>query len=742
MYESNGLASAVVKPYDRLPLSWRAALLLLLLSMRLSADPRQIAIIRKLGSRQVAGAVIARTNDGLEAPVRKEFVCATEPDCSVEMDLPKGKPWQIMVDVPGHGSGSWVPLEKGSLEIWPSTALKGTALFPGEKGPPEELRVRFHAEARGGKHDAKDDVDGEATCPLRDSQFECVIPAGVVDFNLRAHGFVSVYRWRQEVSTGEALKLGRVELKRGASLVGQVVSTSPDAPKAGLCRAMLQPTANSPKLPPTASPLPATTVDARGFFQLEVIPPGRWELLVEQEGFAQSRQTVVILERAEARLKSPIVLSRPVQLNVTLNPPQDPTGAPWRVALHEQTGEAKQEVLSESPASPGGQWSRENLRATGKYSLGVLTSSRQTWWGDDETFSPAGTPYHRSIDLAIESVKGTMTLGGRPLHSRVVFGREHGVPSVSLESDQEGKLSGFLPRLGKWKVDVIGESPAVRRTLEVEVRRNPDGKGEFSIALAGKVIQGEIVTEDGSPVERAILYVSNFVTGEKSSQWIDNGRFQLEGLEPGDYVVSAAARSLASEDVRVTLPKDADAEPVRLVTRKTGGIKIRVQSQTGGSLVGVPVRIFAGSPGQLNVVKYTDADGRAAFDTSPSSDSACFLVLAPGYATSIASLPMTTDEQVLQVAQVGGSISLDYPPPSSSAYPLLGQGNCSLMPAMLAAFTRSADKSLFGNMASGDYTLCLWSQEGGADRQGPCKSGTLAPYGTLKLTVEASKGGR
>jgi hypothetical protein len=722
-------------------MAWRP-LLFFLLSAHLSADPKTVEIVRKLGVNQVTGAVVARPTDGLSAPIRKEFTCTAERICSVELDLPSDKSWQMMAEVPAHGSDSWVPVEKGSLEIWPSAALKGKALFPGETVPPEELRVRFHAEARDGKRNQKDGVDGETSCPLRDSQFECVIPAGVVDLSLRAHGFISVYRWRQETKPGAPLQVGAVELRKGASLVGQVISTSPDAPRAGACRVRLQPTANNPKLPPTASQLPETTVDGRGFFQLEVIPPGQWDLLVEQEGFAPARQAVVILERAEARLKSPVVLSRPVRFDVTLNPPQDPTGAPWRVSVLEEKGEARVEVVSESSATPGGQWFREGFRASGKYRLRVLTASGQSWWGDDEPFSPEGSPYSRSIVLDIETVEGTMTLGGRPLHARVVFGREHAVPSVSIEADQEGKLAGFLPRLGKWTVEVIGDSPAVRRKLEVEVRRKPDGIGEVSLALAGKAIQGDIVTEEGSPVGRAILYIANAASGEKSSRWIDGGRFQVEGLEPGDYVVSAAGGRLASSDVPVTLSKDGYADPVRLVMRKTGGVKIRVQSQTGAGLVGVPITIFTGSPGQLNFAKYTDTDGRATFETSPSSDYACFLVLAPGYAATIAGLPVTTEEQSLQVAQAGGSIALEYPPPSPSAYPMLGQGGCRLMPAMLAAFTRSANKNLFPNMAAGDYTLCLWSRVNGAELQGPCKSGSLAPYGSLKLAAEPSRGGR
>lgn len=732
-----------MKPHGRLLVACRPLVLFLLLSTPLSADPKEIEIVRKLGASQTTGALIARPTDSLSASVRKEFTCASEQACSIELDLPSDKSWQMMVEVPGLGSGSWVAVEKGSVEVWPSASLKGKAFFPGETAPPEELRIRFHAEARGVTRNRKDDVDGETTCPLRESQFECVIPAGVVDLSLRAHGFISVYRWRQEGRPGATLDIGRVELRRGASLVGQVTSTSPDAPKVGLCRVSLQPTVNSPKLPPTASPLPETTVDARGFFQLEVIPPGQWDLVVVQEGFAPATQAVTILERAEARLRFPVVLSRPVRFDVMLNPPQDPAGAPWRVSVLEEKGNARVGVVSESAATPGGQWSREGFRASGRYRVRVLTASGQSWWGDDEWFSPDGSPYRRSIVLDTETVEGTITLGGRPLHARVVFGREHAVPSVSIESDQEGRLAGFLPRLGKWTVDVIGDSPTVRRKLDVEIRRNSDGKGEVAIALAAKAIQGDIVTEDGIPVARAVLYVAKAASNEMSTQWIDGGRFQLEGLEPGNYVVSAAGGRLASDDMPVTLSKDGYAEPVRLVMKKTAWIKIRVQSQTGAALIGVPIRIFAGAPGQSQAVRYTDADGRASFDTAPSADYACFLVLAPGYAATIAGLPVTTEEQAVPVDQAGGSIALEYPPPSVSAYPMLGQGGCRLMPAMLAGFTRSRDKNIFPNIAPGNYTLCLFSQVNGTDLQGPCKSGSLAPYGSLNLAVESVKtGGR
>jgi hypothetical protein len=718
--------------------------LMLLLSLLLAFDARgelrNIAIVRKLGAVGVTGQVAARSTDGLSALVRKEFVCKPDQECKVEIDLPSGKSWQMTAEVPAYGGGGWIPVEKGVLEIWPAATLTGTVSFADEVAPPD-VRLRFHAAGRTGTASAIDEVNGETTCAIEAKAFSCEIPAGTVDFSVRARGFISAYRWQLSVAIGARLDIGMVELKRGASLVGQVVSASRDAPKPGLCRVRLAPTANSPSTVQTSSSLPEGTVDPRGFFQLEVIPPGQWDLVVEQEGYAPVRQPVFIIDRAEARLKSPVVLSKPVRLEVTLAPAQDPTGAPWRVAIIEQKGDAKAELVSESAASSAGAWSREGLRASGQYQLRVLTAAGQTWWGDDEWFSPDVSPLRRAIVLTIEAVEGKLTLGGNPLRARVVFGREHSVPSVSLESDQEGKLKGFLPRLGKWTVEVIGESPSVRRRLDVEVRRKLDGDGSVAIALAGKGIQGDIVTEDGNAVSRSILYVSNVSSGEKSSQRIDGGAFQVTGLEPGDYVVSAAGGRLASSDVSVTLSSDGFAEPVRLVMKEMGKIRIRVESLAGVGLVGVPVRIFAGAPSQLNLVRYTDSDGRAEFEAAPSSDYACLLVLAPGYAARIARVSVTTEEQGLQVDQAGGSIVLDYPSPSDAAYPMLGQGDCRLMPALLAAFTRSTDKNQFQNMMAGEYTLCLWAQKSGAKTQGPCKSGSLVKYGNLNLAVEL-KGGK
>ncbi len=687
---------------------------------------------------ELVGEVLAKSPDARSGVIRRLFSCNAAKPCVVEIELPAEKGWLLTAEVPDYGIGEPVPVEKGSPEIWPAGKVRGQAVFPKDSPPQGDLLLRFHSPAQGSSGtDGK--LDGESICSLSEGAFECSIPAGEVDASLRARGHVRVYRWGLRVAHRGTVQMGRVEFRKEASLVGQVISRDPAAPKPGSCRVRLQPTGDSPKLPASAPALPSAPVDGRGFFHLEVIPPGRWEIVAEQEGFIPSRLPVTILEGAEARLKSPIVLSRPVRLEVVLSPQQDPEGKPWMVELMEYKGENAAEIVAESPASPGGAWSRDGLGAGGRYRLRVLTFSRNRWWSDDLPFSPETTPFRRDIHLDVERVGGSVTLGGKPLRCRVVFGTEHGVPSVPVESDETGKLEGYLPRLGKWNVDVIAESPSVMRKLEVDVVRRSDGKGEVIVALADRALQGDIVTEDDAPAPRALLRVFPSATNQSTEHHVEGGRFRLDGLEPGDYVLSAIGPGLISEDVRITLSEEAGANPVKIVLRKENRLKVRVQSASEVGLAGVPVWYLASSPGHSSYVKTTDADGRVSFGADSASQFECLAIADPTNATEIVAISNSGEEQSVTLAATGGSLSLGYPDPSPNSYPVLYRGACSIGPTMLSYVKRSPDRKRFLNLSPGDYTLCLKGLAYGPSLGGPCKQGTLTPYGTLDLSVGITK---
>jgi hypothetical protein len=309
-----------------------------------------------------------------------------------------------------------------------------------------------------------------------------------------------------------------------------------------------------------------------------------------------------------------------------------------------------------------------------------------------------------------------------------------------LESDEAGRLEGYLPRLGKWLVDVVAESPSVLRKLEVDVIRRPDGKGEAILVLADRALQGDIVTEDGAPVPRALLSVLPSKGSQNNTEHnVEGGRFRLDGFEPGDYVLSAIGPGLVSDDVRTTLSEDAGADPVKIVLKKENRLKIRVQSASGAGVAGVPVWYLAKSPGSASYISTTDADGRVSFGISPTSQLECVAVADPTSATEIAAISNSGEEQSVTLTAVGGMLSLGYPDSSANSYPVLRHGACSIVPTMLSFVKRSTDRKRFLNLSPGDYTLCLKGLDYGPSGEGPCKQGTLSPNGTLDLSVGVTK---
>lgn len=689
----------------------------------------------------VEGAITARSIDGRAMPVVRAFSCQVIGPCEVDLALPEEHRWVLTVDAPGYWIRGPIPAGTPSVEMFPAGRLNGSAAFPKGTPSPESIVVRFHpATDSGHSTDATfDGMEGESACPIRDGSFTCELPAGLLDFSLRARGHVSIYRWGQRVVQRSTVLVGRLTFRPGASLVGQVTSPDRSAPKPGACRVRIEPGVWSPKLPATAPALSSTTVDDRGFFHLEMIPPGKWDLVVQQEGFAPVRQPVSILEGAEAALIMPVVISRPVRLEVLLDPPQDPEGKPWRVQLTEMNGDRIGDMTTDTPASLSGMWVRENLGASGKYLVQVLTGSRQRWWADDVPFSPEGTPFKKRVFLNVEPVSDRITLGGKPLQGQIVFGKERRSVSVTIQSDEEGKFSGFLPRLGKWPIAVMAEVPTIRREFDVDVRRGENGRGVVEIALADRALHGEIVTEDGSLVPKAILTVRTVGRREHVQHNVEGGIFRFDGLEPGDYLLSADGPGLTSDDVQSTLPAEADPAPARIVLRKRGVLQLQLVSPNEVGVIGAAVWVIEGlSSSKSSYMKATDAAGRVWFYVSPTIDRQCVAVLAPQYAFRLVSLPVTAEEQTIQATPGGGTLTLEYATPSDKGYPLLQHGGCTVTPSLLSIIARRRPETTVENLEPGQYELCIRSNANPSDPNAPCAQGWLAPFGRLNLAPLAS----
>jgi protocatechuate 3,4-dioxygenase beta subunit len=134
----------------------------------------------------------------------------------------------------------------------------------------------------------------------------------------------------------------------------------------------------------------------------------------------------------------------------------------------------------------------------------------------------------------------------------------------------------------------------------------------------GLAIRGEVVDEAGQPLANVQVYAQQIVdpeaarsqTTSTSQRSESDGRFELAGLLPGRYEVSASSwrgRPGPLEPITVELASGTDVNDVRLVMPAVGSIHGRVIDETGKSVSGVQlVASSLGDQGQ-NEARSNDA---------------------------------------------------------------------------------------------------------------------------------------
>ena len=94
-----------------------------------------------------------------------------------------------------------------------------------------------------------------------------------------------------------------------------------------------------------------------------------------------------------------------------------------------------------------------------------------------------------------------------------------------MESDDEGRFHGILPREGPWKIEVQAAEPAFSTSARAEVDAGRSGKATLDIRLPDTRIFGRVVDEQGKPVARADVIPAGFPHGISARRgWL---RFRL-----------------------------------------------------------------------------------------------------------------------------------------------------------------------------------------------------------------------
>lgn len=703
------------------------------------------------------------------APGTARSVDAMAPGEAI-LDLDPGVAWRISAESVGLWAEpvAFVPTGAGDvrvLRLYPAGSLRGSFGLPAGEKLPGEVTMRFQPAGVHAPH--RDLPSGTVRCQVIGTEetgtaWDCELPAGELDLRIRVRGFLTHYRWAVKLQAGGQLDLGMLELRRGAAVVGWV-QTADGQPIDPSCRVELAPRGAAESSSPTETRrqrlLPLTgSVNDRGFFHLDGVPPGEYVLTASQKGYAKARvHPVTVLENAETEVRL-VQLERPLPLEVYVAPPVDPYGEGWLVTL-EETGliPGSVELVTEGTrTTPEGYWRREGLNP-GSYRIFLFDRFGASFAARDVELEVASGPLF--IDLPLVSVEGEVTLGDRPLVATLFFGGRRGAPSIPLVSDAEGRFQGYLPREGEWPVDVVARSPRVlRRLAAVAVEPAPGTThARVEIPLPETALTGRVLDENGDTVPSALVTAVGADFSEAFS-WArsgEDGGFSFEGMKPGRYVLTATAEGAASDAQVTELTQGEDAEEVVMVLHPMVPLRGRVVAGSGG-VVAARILVTGEADGRPLPASgppvQTDVEGRFEAFLPAGTQAAVLRVLAAGFSLRALRIePLPSEPVEVAVDQSGGTLLLRVGERTAVGPPafvirrdgiLLDGRLLELWAQINGVPSQDPEVLLVPRVEAGSYDLCRLeiAVEPQSQRLFPrlttCTGGFLPPLGELTLKLD------
>lgn len=722
------------------------------LSARGASVPVHVRVAAQTSDRPVA--IELQVIGGTSGKEQTESLIPAEAPGVQSLDLPDPGVWYVQARAVGFWGETRVlvtpyagkPVE---LRLWPAVTLRGeitTAVrLPG-------VSVRFQPVLDRATESAQDPFPaGTSDCRLDGRKFECIVPAGRADYSLRSAGSMPVYRWDQNHDPGEVVNLGKVEFRRGSSLIGRVTAADGAVFAKDLeVRVTLAPSGAGeiPSAEKERSRMARATVLAnkRGIFVFEGIRPGGYQLSASAPGLLSETREVTVLDALEAELREPLTLAAPRTLDVTIEPATDPWRGVWTVDLLRMNTRSEQGILvASASADANGRWRRDRL-VPADYVVNVRRHPQGVWHSQAISLHE---DVHLDVNIPLVRVAGTLTLGGAPLSGSLWFGGERGAISVPVTTSQEGLFRGILPDVesGTWaKVDIVAESPAVRRTIK-DLRipaPGDDGISRLDVDLPSNRVFGEVTTERGEPVSSATVFLSvPGADGELLQMHADEaGQFSFHGLQAATYAVRAISPSGNSDSVDIAVT-DHSREFVTLVVKQSDELRGIVSSRYG-PVARARVSAYPDDRSGFGLVEWnlTDPEGRFRVAVPPGAHHVTLTVSAPGFAFDVFGTAVDAQRLVpIQLEQDDGRLVITL---NGRGLPFLfhGSGFVALQDllgdriAALEGQTVTVD-----HLRPGQYEVCIATAAEAlafARTMRPkerCTAGFVPPGGTLVLDV-------
>jgi uncharacterized protein (DUF2141 family) len=675
------------------------------------------------------------------------------------LNLPRGV-WAISASAKGFVATEKVlSVDTDNIEVnvalWPAATLAGTIRDSKDARQIDQLTVTYAPSDQN-----KEPLVPSKTvdCSLVRLSFTCVVPAGTIDYNLHARGFASVFRWGDALTGGATKSLGEVSFVRGASLIGRAIvksrATASTTIAVRIAPVGFVATGSSASRGKLARR--ETRVNAKGFFQFDGLPPGKYEVTAAAPNLVSQKVEVTIVDGREAELREPIMLDMAKKLRVHISPPLDPRGNPWSVELAVTNERANfRRIIATESADLTGYWSSASL-APDTYSLRIRREPQASWYSDEFALSDDAEKW---ITIREVKVTGKVRIGDKPVHGFVWFGGDRAAVSIPTRTDDDGIYRVTLPsQEGEfWReVDVVADAPPIKRAL-YDVRLEPSTGGEsdyhFDIDLPAQGIFGEVYKSDGKAAANASVYAANdSLENAIEGRTGPDGGFGFDGLEPGTYAVRAISGDSRSETARVTVSASNRAEVVRLTLREGREIAGRMTWNDRPIAGG---RVWIIQPDRSAVVVTptpTELDGTFKVAMPPNVAHVCVVAAAPGFGLrffdqnlpiEFLNLPMSPTAAGLVL---GNSNSEEQR--AQQRLPILSHNGTFLPVLLVSSFSGvlrteragAVERTTIEGVEPGEYSLCYARQvnvNGETQMEAAkCARGMAVGGGTLNLSID------
>ncbi len=503
-------------------------------------------------------------------------------------------------------------------------------------------------------------------------------------------------------------------------------------------------------------------INERGFFQFVGLAPGFYTIGVEQEGaLAELRGPVEVAAGGETYLPEPFLLEAPLDLELVVEPAKDWLGRSWNVQVDRSLGrgDSRTETVFEGKTSDEGV-ARAMHQKRGIFTVRISDSTGQKMLTEHDLEFTSTAEARRVFQIRWIEIEGEVRLGKSPLRATLWFGGQQGVVSIRFDSDEEGKFSGVLPRDGHWPIELAADSPRLSLELHRSVEAR-NGRAEVEIQVPETRLFGRVVDSEGQPAAKAVVSV---LERDGANQWLiteDSGQFEFRGVAPGSLTLNAQSGrgDLVATEQTFALPEDGEIGPIELALRATARFAGRVRSPRGVAS-GAVVSAMGVRPARYgNDRTRTAADG--GFEVKLPSVVVGAVAVVGALGSALTAFELRAGEKVdLFVPDSGGTVEVDLGSSlrqrllEQDAWLMLLQNGLELPTHTLAAWARSHGEPGFGltakrfaELAPGEYTACVvpisarlalgqagWSPKLALE----CRSGQLAPGGTLRLAFESS----